>query len=838
MIGVALLLSSVVTVGGAALVAARRQASIAAELHAARSRLAELALLRPALWMTLRDDGTIISVNQSMASMLGRSLGDLAESPACDVIFPGDLAAFTGGVSEALRTGEVLELEVRLQGRAQRLGWIAARLKRQGRDQLVLVGEDVTTRKNTERRLAEGGRELWRRARRARFERSLLALFDGSRPADELATRACSLVSAHHGLGGSALYVYSGWSARLVLMHDSGPMPFAIDASDHRVLANGRFSVEPGEEARAVPADVRGPDAGLQGILLMGPTTVLGAIVYQAPANAGTLDLDELTSTVAILGHLVARAASHDKLQRICGSNADVARLLRDKNKALELADQAKSSFLATMSHELRTPLNAIIGFAGVLCDDVAGGLNDTQRGFADEIRSSGQHLLSLINEILDLSRVQSGRMELTLAHADVLDLATAAVAVLRGIAADKGVVVDLGSVSVQRILCDKRRIHQILLNLLSNALKFSPQGATITVSARRVRTDSGSAGVLIEVRDQGPGIQPEDQHRLFEPFVQLDGTLARAHEGTGLGLSVVRELVALHGGSVGVQSEPGHGSLFWVRLPEDGPPVTHPSAQGDGGIPRVLVVEDCDVQAAIVEAQLRRSGAHTERAASGEAALAALARSSWDAMIVDIGLPDMDGYELLAARHSIPGAGRIPAVVLTASPDVDRGLRAGAFTVLAKPLDAKVLKRALQGAGVGPGRAGARVLLIDDDPDALAHIGSALEPLGLQVDAVPGLTEAVDWLAADSPDLILTELPEGARYLGDLCRAAQGCPVMVLTSRILEAQLRRELEDLGIEIVWKHAFDPLGIARQVFQDREARREAGPPVASRQEALT
>ena len=240
--------------------------------------------------------------------------------------------------------------------------------------------------------------------------------------------------------------------------------------------------------------------------------------------------------------------------------NDELGRLYQE----LETASRHKSEFLANMSHELRTPLNAVIGFSDVLSEQMFGELNAKQLEYLDDIRSSGRHLLALINDILDLSKVEAGRMELVLTHFSLPEAIESGMTMVRERAARQGIELAL-KVDLQQdvIEADERKIKQVLFNLLSNAVKFTPPGGHVTVTAR-----DDADNVEISVRDSGIGIDKEDQVRIFEAFQQAERGPARAQEGTGLGLGLARRFVELHGGTISVESEPGQGSTFTVRLP------------------------------------------------------------------------------------------------------------------------------------------------------------------------------------------------------------------------------------------------------------------------------
>jgi signal transduction histidine kinase len=245
--------------------------------------------------------------------------------------------------------------------------------------------------------------------------------------------------------------------------------------------------------------------------------------------------------------------------------NARLFREIEDKSRQIEAANRHKSEFLANMSHELRTPLNAIIGFSEVLQEKLFGELNEKQAEYTDDILTSGRHLLSLINEILDLSKVEAGRMELELASFDLPLAIDNARTFVRERATKHGINLDVTvDERLGEFIGDERKIKQVLLNLLSNAVKFTPEGGRIGINARQA-----DGSVEISVSDTGVGIAPEDQARIFEEFRQVGGDNAKKVEGTGLGLTLAKKFVELHGGKIWVTSEVGKGSTFTFTLPD-----------------------------------------------------------------------------------------------------------------------------------------------------------------------------------------------------------------------------------------------------------------------------
>jgi signal transduction histidine kinase len=289
-------------------------------------------------------------------------------------------------------------------------------------------------------------------------------------------------------------------------------------------------------------------------------------------------DLQARESQISELNARLARRA--DELEQI---NAEIAR----KNLDLQRASGMKSEFVANMSHELRTPLNAITGFSEMLKDGLMGELTERQRHAASAIFDSGMHLLALINDILDLSRIEAGRMELDLETVDVEELLSNSVLMLKPRATAHGIEMKVQSTATDPVAVDPRKARQIVYNLLSNAVKFTPDGGSVALHARRTvapqvegmrqfgrpPVDCARGYLEIGVIDTGIGIAAQDMGRLFQPFSQLDSSLARKHEGSGLGLALVQQLVELHGGTLAVRSRAGQGSTFKVWLPYRSPP-------------------------------------------------------------------------------------------------------------------------------------------------------------------------------------------------------------------------------------------------------------------------
>jgi PAS domain S-box-containing protein len=370
------------------------------------------------------------------------------------------------------------------------------------------------------------------------------------------------------------------------------------------------------------------------------------------------------------------------KLQGVFAAARDVTerkrldQVLREKNLELESAravaektSLTKSDFLANMSHELRTPLNSVIGFSEVLQDQLFGPINDKQQEYVNNIITSGRHLLSLINDILDLSKVESGKMGLDLSTFSLRESLDASLKILRERALKAGLELklDLAPEAELLIKADPRKLKQILFNLLANAIKFTPTAGRITVSALR---DGGF--IEITVADSGIGIREEDIPKLFQAFTQLESVYTKGFEGTGLGLALTRQLVELHGGRIWVKSEFGTGSRFSFTIPitqaarrEPEPRLPEPLA-GSGSGNTVLVIEDDPLTLTTLESVLQRRGYRALRASNGLEGVEMAQRNSPDLIVLDLVMPGMNGFEVADSLSRQNPASEVPILVLT----------------------------------------------------------------------------------------------------------------------------------------------------------------------------
>jgi PAS domain S-box-containing protein len=544
----------------------------------------------------------------------------------------------------------------------------------------------------------------------------------------------------------------------------------------------------------------------------------------------------------------------HDRNRRLQGVVAaarDVTELkrfeqtLQQKNVELEAANRMKSEFLANMSHELRTPLNSIIGFSDVLKDGLMGELTEQQRGCIGNIFGSGSHLLSLINDILDLSKIEAGKMTLDLEPVHWPSLFANSLSVIKEMAATQRIRCTLEAANeLGSTQADTRKVKQILYNLLSNAVKFTEEGGQVLLRASVVPrakvgqltgSRPGRAFPLsnqeftdyleISVTDSGIGISPEGLERLFKPFSQIDSGLARKYEGTGLGLAMVKLLVELHGGAVAVDSAVGGGSCFtaWLplRAPEQAMPANAllaPRIDFDARERTALVVEDDFKAADLIRMQLEAEGFKVLHAASAEEALILAMRQPLSLITLDIMMmPDMDGWELLTRLKQTPELQRIPVVIISIAADRDKGFSLGAAAVMQKPVSRRELYRSLVDLNLLPYSQGQtlKVLVVDDDPKAVELIAVQIAGLASTVLRAHGGRDAIEIARRQLPQVIILDLMMPDVNGFDVVAALHEnpdtarIPILVVTAKQITAEDRAKLSQYVITIMEKTEFDP-----------------------------
>jgi signal transduction histidine kinase/DNA-binding response OmpR family regulator len=489
---------------------------------------------------------------------------------------------------------------------------------------------------------------------------------------------------------------------------------------------------------------------------------------------------------------------------------------------AADEANRTKSGFLANMSHELRTPLNAIIGVTEMLQEDALDFKRDDEIEPLDRVVRAARHLLALINDILDLSKIEAGRMELHVESFSVSQVIDDVVKTVETLAAKNAnrVVTDC-SPALEPMQADQMRVRQALLNILSNANKFTERG-TIMINARQ-QDEDGQSSITIAVTDSGIGMTAEQMEKLFQEFSQADSSTTRKYGGTGLGLAISRRFCQMMGGDISVESELGRGSTFTIRLPRIMGRVKDVAVAQDGSArspsatslnaPLILVVDDDQTVREVIKRFLERAGYAVVTASGGQEGLRFARDLRPAAITLDVIMPGLDGWTTLAAIKGDPDLANIPVILMTIVDEKNRGYSLGACDYLVKPVNRDKLAEVLRNIC---GSVGGHVLLIDDDQTVRHGMRLALEPAGWKVTEAENGHIALDRLVVARPDAIILDLmmPEmdGFEFLEELRRRAdwRDTPVVVVTGRDLTEDDRSRLNGAVERIIQKTERDTM----------------------------
>jgi signal transduction histidine kinase/CheY-like chemotaxis protein len=609
--------------------------------------------------------------------------------------------------------------------------------------------------------------------------------------------------------------------------------PVAIhrpDASEHRLEESVYFH---GWEMPGVGAAIRRRES----ILWHYDGTTAGAAEFQK-----ILDELHVEDAVAaplmvrneVLGVLfLGRHTGHDPIDeneinfvRSAAVNIGVAlenaRLYQDAQETAEKlkeVDRLKSEFLANMSHELRTPLNSIIGFSRVILKGIDGPVTEMQQTDLQAIYDSGKHLLNLINDVLDLSKIEAGRMEFIFEPTDLHEVVSGVMSTAIALVKEKPIELQQDvPEELTPVVADERRIRQVILNLVGNASKFTEEGY-IKVAAWREDED-----VIVAVEDTGIGIPRDRYHSVFKEFEQVDSSSTRRYGGTGLGLPVSKKFVEAHGGEIWFESEVNVGTTFYVRLPIAGPSPEEPEedetrADGEEAL-IVLTVDDDDGVITLFRRYLEKQGYRVMALTRGDRVVEEAKRIRPYAITLDIFLPDINGWEIVQALKSDPETRDIPIIVCSISNDRDKGLSMGVADYLVKPILEQDLLDALE--RVSDGGRPRDILVVDDTAEDRGLLRRILEGADYHVREATGGAEAIDLIHATPPELVVLDLMmpdvDGFAVLEELKSDAttRDIPVVVVTAKELTAA-ERALLTLRVEsLLEKGIFDQENLLEDV----------------------
>jgi GAF domain-containing protein/CheY-like chemotaxis protein/anti-sigma regulatory factor (Ser/Thr protein kinase) len=678
-------------------------------------------------------------------------------------------------------------------------------------DQAVIAIENVRLFDEVQARTAELARSVEELRALGEVSQAVNSTVDLETVLTTIVAKATQLSNTEAG----AIYVFDDASQEFQLRATYGMDDTIIAAIRDRHIHIGETAIGRAVEQRMpiqIPDVQNDPSSVLDVIVRAGFRALLTVPLLAADRIVGALVVRRKEpgafskNTVHLLQTFGAQSV-------LAIQNARLFHEIEEKGRQLAEASQHKSQFLANMSHELRTPLNAIIGVTEMLREDAEASKQDLEP--LDRVLGAGRHLLALINDILDLSKIEAGRMELHFESFPLAPVIEDVAKTIEPMATKNGnrVLIDCPA-DLGTIHADQTRFRQAMLNLASNANKFTEKG-TVTIAAQAQR-NNGRDWITIAVTDTGIGMTAEQMSKLFQEFSQADASTSRKYGGTGLGLAISKRFCQMMGGDITVESTPGRGSTFTIRLPRmaqsDETLATGARGQAraqpsrpiaeEAQEPLILVVDDDATVRELVERHLERAGFAVVTARGGQEGLRLVRELRPAAVTLDIMMPDLDGWTVLAAIKGDPALASTPVVLMSIVDQKNRGYALGAADYLIKPVDRTKLVGTLSSIC---GSAAGRVLLVDDDEVVRRSVRQALEPIGWQVTEAENGQVAVDSLTATRPDVIILDLMmpkmDGFEFMDELRLRPdwRDIPVVVITAKDLTDEDRNRLNG-GVE--------------------------------------
>ena len=667
----------------------------------------------------------------------------------------------------------------------------------------LAVHQDITERKLSEEILKRRNDYLAASSEIGRLVTSTLDL-------NTIFTRTVNLISERFGFYYAAIYIVEETGFNAVLREATGEAGDKMKAQRYSVVVGSNTII--GKVAESIEPRLVN-DTDLEPLYVPNPFLLDTRAEVAIPLRIGSriVGVIDIQSTQAY-------AFTRDDLS-VLQSLADQVTVAIDNARSYELSqqlikdlrevDQLKSQFLANMSHELRTPLNSIIGFSRVILKGIDGPVSDMQQQDLTAIYNSGQHLLGLINDILDLARIEAGKMELNFEEVHLAEMTTSVMSTAKGLVKEKPIqLLQRIPANMPAVRGDTMRVRQVLLNLISNASKFTDQGS-ITVEASVQKSPTGKMEALISVIDTGPGISIEDQKKLFQAFSQVDGSATRKSGGSGLGLSICANLVQLHGGRIGIHSGIGTGSTFWFTLPL----YSQPEQEIPEGTKVVLAIDDDPQVIGLYERYLNPQGYYVVPLTDPAKAKEQVLKIKPYAITLDIMMPNKDGWSVLTDLKSDLATRDYPVIICSIMEQADKGFSLGAADYLVKPILEEDLVCALD--RLNKDGTIHEVLVIDDDPNDLRLIEKILVQHGqYKPILVEGGRKGWETIIKKTPHAIILDLfmPEmdGFTILEKLRENSvlREIPVLVVSGGGLTNEQQQQLNDFGQRLITKGSLN------------------------------
>jgi PAS domain S-box-containing protein len=667
----------------------------------------------------------------------------------------------------------------------------------------LAVHQDITERKLAEETLKRRNDYLAASSEIGRLVTSTLDL-------NTIFTRTVNLISERFGFYYAAIYIIEETGFNAALREATGEAGEKMKAQRHSVIvgSNSVVGKVAGNIEPMLVNDTEREPLYMPNPFLLDTRSEVAIPLRIGARIVGVIDIQSTQTNAFTQDDLSVLQSLADQVA-VGIDNARSYELSQQLIQDLREIDLLKSQFLANMSHELRTPLNSIIGFSRVILKGIDGPVSEMQQQDLTAIYNSGQHLLGLINDILDLARIEAGKMELNFEEVQLSEMATSVMSTAKGLVKEKPIqLLQRIPANMPTVRGDTMRVRQILLNLISNASKFTDTGS-ITVESQVQKGPTGKLEALISVIDTGPGISPEDQKKLFQAFSQVDGSATRKSGGTGLGLSICANLVQLHAGRIGVTSEVGKGSTFWFTLPL----YQQPEEEIPEGKKVVLAIDDDPQVIGLYERYLTPQGYYVLPLTDPSKAKEQVLKIKPFAITLDIMMPNKDGWSVLTELKSDSATRDFPVIICSILEQADKGFSLGAADYLVKPILEEDLVHALD--RLNKNGTIHEVLVIDDDPNDLRLIEkilnqhSAYKPI-----LAEGGRKGWEAIKAKPPHAIILDLfmPEmdGFSILEKLHDTPTLCeiPVLVVSGGGLTNEQRQQLDAFGQRLITKGSLN------------------------------
>lgn len=752
--------------------------------------------------LVMSKDGRYEQIAPTNPSLLIRTPAELLGKYVHEVLPRETADYFLESIQKALTGGETVQIEYKLPIGEQTF-WFLANLTKMDDDRVFWVARDITERKQAEEAIRRRNEYLAVSAEIGKLVTSTLDL-------NTIFARTVNLITERFSFYHAAIFIVEETGFNAILKEATGEAGAEMKNRQHSLPLDDTSIVgKVASEGDAVVVnDVRENPLHKPNPLLP-DTRAEAAIPLRIGARTiGAIDIQSKTSNAFTEDEIAVLQTLADQIA-VAIDNARSFELSQQAVMEMRELDRMKSQFLANMSHELRTPLNSIIGFSRVILKGIDGPVTELMQQDLTAIYNSGQHLLGLINDILDLAKIEAGKMELAFDEVNITDVVTSVLSTMSGLIKDKPIEMKHNiEPNLPTARADAIRIRQVMINLLSNAAKFTDEGS-ITVDVNLMPGIGGRNEIMISVTDTGPGIAEQDQEKLFLPFSQVDDSPTRKTGGTGLGLSICQQLINMHGGKIWVESEIGRGSTFHFTLPlfrKEGELLT-------GGERTIIAIDDDPQVIELYERYLRQQGYQVVPLNDPSRALERVKQLKPFAITLDIMMPGIDGWRVLETLKSDPETRNIPVIVCSIIEDLEKGFNLGATDYLVKPILEEDLVNSLDRLNTdGSIR---EVLVIDDNRDDLRLIGKILNNDGrYRAILAEGGRNGWNILSSGNPphaiilDLFMPDM-NGFELLEKLQgnRKVRDIPVIVISGMEVSDEQKEQLKEFGQRILTKGSF-------------------------------